>query len=925
MKDSITLLDGYSLIYRTYFAFMRNPLINREGRNVSVVFGFFNSLFNYINRYKPDRFAVILDSKGPTFRHEMYPEYKANREKAPDDLHAQIPIVIEILEKLTIPIFQQEGMEADDIIASIATACSAQQIQCKVITGDKDLLQLVDEFVSIMKPDKGAYLEMNRDSVIEKWGVEPVQILDMLSLIGDKSDNVPGVKGVGEKGALKMLLAHPSLEEIYEHLDELTPAMKKKMEAGKEDAFLSRELITLKTDLDFGPQQIPALNPDREAASEIFLREDVNSLAVGGAAGNAASSMAASRSGAASASVSAGENRELSGPGEIWNREPFTGEAQTLNPDQTKAVSSIDELKSLLKEAAEAKVVALDVETDDIDEMKARPVGLSICFKSDQAAYVPLVAGSQPQLDEAEVKSLFKAFFETPGLKLIGQNFKYDAKVLTRWGAKPPAVYADTMVAAWLLESDINNFGMDFLAERFLHYKTIHFKDIVPKGETFGSLPLEVAAPYAAEDALITYRLWECFEPMLQKSGLDKLFFDLEMPLAELLGEMEMEGIYLDKSLLSFYSKKLEKQLETIQAEIYELCGKEFNINSTKQLQVVLFEERGLKPVKKTKTGFSTDTSVLQVLAEVDPVPTLILRHRSLAKLKSTYTDTLGEMVNEETGRLHTRLVQTGTATGRLSSRDPNLQNIPIKDEEGRMIRRAFQAGEGKIFLSADYSQIELAVLASLSDDPGLCEAFRTGEDIHRRTAALIFDEEPMEVTAEQRRVAKTINFGVMYGMSSFRLSRELSIPMKRAQEFIDAYFATYSGIRRFIDSTVASAQECGYVSTQGGHIRRIQGINSRNKTEQQGARRVAVNTPIQGTAADIMKRAMLTVSTRMKAEGFQANLLLQIHDELLFELPESEKEPLTKLVREEMEKATGLSVPVKITIESGRSWGDFH
>lgn len=922
MKDSVTLLDGYSLIYRTYFAFMKNPLLNREGKNVSVVYGFFNSLFAFIKKHQPPRFAVVLDSHAPTFRHEMYKEYKANREKAPDDLHAQIPIVEEVLKKLGIPIFKEAGLEADDIIASFARNCQKEQRVCKIITGDKDLLQLVDPYVSILKPDKGKYREMGEAAVIEEWGVTPNLILDLLSLMGDSADNIPGVAGIGPKTALKMLTAHPSLEEIYENLNELTPALQKKMEAGKENAYLSRSLVRLKDDDPYYAEQIPPLSLDREAASEIFMRENIPSLAIG----KIKSTYKNSQGNSDSANLAAGDNLQLGTEGDQGTTTDVSMEIKSVLLDsQWKIAQTIEDVKSLLEKASSSEWIAFDIETDNINDMQATPVGFSLCFDDELAWYIPLKAEDKVIFEIDMIKPILKQFLEENCPKIIGQNFKYDYKVLLRWGIKCPAPAFDTMIAAWLIDSNLNNLGMDFLADRFLNYETIPFKEIVPKGTLFESVELEKAAPYAAEDALITWKLWKKFKPILEKENLLSIFNEMEMPLIPVLAEMEMNGIYLNKELLSFYSKKLGLQLDTLEKEIYQLCGKEFNIKSTKQLQQVLFEDRGLKPTKKTKTGYSTDTTVLQALAPLDPVPKLILRHRTLAKLKSTYTDTLGLLVHPETNRLHTRLIQTGTATGRLSSRDPNLQNIPVKDEEGRMIRRAFQAGEGNIFMSADYSQVELVVLASLADEENLKKAFLSGVDIHRRTASLIFNEDEIDITAAQRRAAKTINFGVMYGMSSFRLSRELSIPMKQASDFIKAYFESYSGIRRFIDNTVEKAQENGFVLTAGGHKRIINGINSRNKTEQQGAQRVAVNTPIQGTAAEIVKRAMLAISKRLSQSSLKAKMILQIHDELLFELPQEEEKELAVLVKEEMEKAANLSIPVKITIESGQSWGDFH
>lgn len=953
MKYTVTLLDGYALIYRTYFAFFRRPLMNRLGQNISVVYGFFNTLLNYIDQYHPSQFAVILDSRTPTFRHQIYPLYKANRDSAPEDLHAQIPLVEKLLEQLGIPVLRQDGMEADDIIASIATQCSEKEVDCRIITGDKDLLQLVDRYVHVMKPQEGEYEELDEAKVEEIWGIKPNQILDFLSLTGDKADNVPGVKGVGEKGALKLLNNYQTLEGIYEHTQELTGALQKNIIEGKENAFLSKELIRLKIDLPYKPETIPLLSLNRKAASPLFIALGIPSLAeksvldqpnseallmseeerklletFAKASTKKFEKKEDEKKGAEGRKIPASPQKEYRMLNASFPPEAVKGKRQA---HQTKLITTLEELKAKLAEAKKATMVAFDTETDGIDEMSAHLVGFSFCYDGECGYYFPVRMNEQNPdylmgcYEKSEILPILKDFFATPGLNIIGQNWKFDYKVLLRYGAAPPFAYADTLIAAWLLDSDLGSYNMDFLADRLLNYTTISFKEVVPKGKNFASVELQLASEYAGEDALITYRLWKELAPRLQFDQMEKIFFEREMPLSALLTKMEMEGIYVDRVELQCYSQELAQQIEVIRKTIYDKCGEEFNLDSPKQLSTILFEKRKLPATKKTKTGYSTDTSVLQQLLNQDPVIEQIIRYRALSKLKSTYTDSLSELINPSTGRVHTRLIQTGTATGRLSSKDPNLQNIPIRDEEGRRIRRAFKAGEGKIFLSADYSQIELAVLASLSGDEALCKAFREGIDIHRQSASLIFQLPFDEVTADQRRIAKTINFGVMYGMSSFRLARELEIPSKQAAQFIDSYFTTYNGIQKFMDETIASVQSCGFVETQGGHRRRIQSINSANRVEQQSAERIAINTPIQGTAADIMKRAMLAIDKRLTAECFQAKILLQIHDELLLELPYCEKEALSLLVKEEMEKAAELTIPIKVSIETGEIWGEFH
>ncbi|MFP4536061.1 MAG: DNA polymerase I, partial [Spirochaetaceae bacterium] len=592
-------------------------------------------------------------------------------------------------------------------------------------------------------------------------------------------------------------------------------------------------------------------------------------------------------------------------------------------------VTSMDRARELLREAREAGRFAFDSETDALSEMVARPVGFSISWEAKSGFYFPLVGPEGPVLPREEIRPLLKELLEDPRCELVGQNLKYDYKVFSRWGIEMASIYFDTMIAAWLIDSAANGYGMDSLARRYLGYETVHYAELFAgkgAGETpFSEVPLETAGHYAAEDADITWRLYELFAPEIERRGYQKLFHQVEMPLVALLGRMELRGITLQVDELESYSAELASELRDLEKEIYELCGREFNIGSTKQLQEVLFQERKLQPVKKTKTGFSTDNAVLQQLAREDPVPERILRHRQLSKLKSTYVDALPKLVNPETRRLHTHYQQTGTATGRLSSKDPNLQNIPIRDEEGRRIRRAFVAPPEWRIVSADYSQIELVVLAHLSDDPGLKSAFLEGVDVHRRTGALIFGVETDQVTPEQRRIAKTINFGVMYGMSSFRLSNELSIPRREAEAFIQAYFATYSRIREFIDHTVAEAEKSGRVRTLLGRERPLPDINSRNRNVKSGQERIAVNTPIQGTAADIVKLAMLNVDERLTQEKMRSRILLQVHDELILEAPEAEVDLLTAILMEEMSTAVELSVPLRVNVESGTNWGELH
>jgi DNA polymerase-1 len=898
MKDPIFLLDGFGQIFRSYFAFIKNPLMSPDGRNTSAVFGTMKAILSVFDAYAPKYFAVVLDSPVKTFRHEMYQAYKANRDAAPEDLHDQVPVLKELWRLLGIPQVAMDRYEADDILATIANQCRAEGRKCYLITGDKDLLQLADEWVTIIKTDKGGFQEINAKDVLEVWGVEPGQIRDYLAMVGDASDNVPGVKGIGPKTAAKLLTEYGTLENIYDHVDELKGAVQQKIQEGRDSAFLSQKLVTLE-------EQVPITE-----TIESFYIEDLN--------GEAAAPLLV-KEGLKSIATSLGVN--------------FSThlEQQTVKADwkhmkgSYEALTDVNALDDYLKKLKQAGTFAFDIETDNIDEMYANPVGFSFAYENGSAVYVPLIAGGKRYFEDNDIRSRFIPLFADESLFYIGQNAKYDIKVLSRWGVEVKNFSFDTMVAAWLLDTTANTYNMDDLAERELGYSTIHFKDIVPKGETFDSVDLDIAVDYAAEDADITFRLYSCFEPELKEKKLYTLFTELEMPLIPLLCRMELDGIFLDKSELQDYSVELAREIERVEDEIYSLVGHEFNINSTKQLQQVLFEERKLTPIKKTKTGYSTDTTVLEQLAKEDRVPELVLENRGMVKLKSTYVEALPQLIHEETGRIHTRFVQIGTATGRFSSKDPNLQNIPIKDEAGRRIRKAFKPKPGYVFVSADYSQLELVILAHLSGDPGLTEAFRSNQDVHSKTASLIFDKDESEVLASERRIAKTINFGVMYGMSAFRLANELGIPQAQAKEFIRKYFQRYSGIKSFIDQTVKETESRGYTKTLLGRQRLIPGITSKNKMEKMSAQRIAVNTPIQGSGADIVKTAMLKIQRELAKSKFDASMLLQIHDELLFEVAEKDAEEFSHLVRELMESSLELNVPLKVSVEIGKDWGSLH
>jgi DNA polymerase-1 len=915
MKRPLYLVDSYAFIYRSYFAFLNKPLRNPAGANVSAAFGFFRFLFALFDQCNPGAIAAVFDPIGKTFRHEMYADYKATRQKTPEDLHAQVPLVEEILRALGVPCLRIEGYEADDLIATLARRAADEGRECWIVSGDKDLLQLVGGTVKALRPDSSfTYKPYGHDEVRTEWGIAPERILDYLSLTGDQSDNVPGVKGVGDKTALKLLMEFGDLDSIYSRLNEVKPeGVRKKLEEGKESAYLSRKLITLVHDVplnirDLDELAIEGLN--RARANPLFLREGMKSLAT---ARRGPELFDAEGAAAASSTERIGAAAKPAPP-------------ELLGPGSYETITDRASLAAWVDRCIAAGTFAFDCETDGLDELSAGLVGFSLCCEPKRACYVPILCPDGPRIDAKDARAELDRLFSAKGLVLVGHNVKFDWHVLRRFGAPMKCALRDTMIAAWLLDAEAPSLTLGALAERRLGTAGTAYDEVVPKGATFAMVPVDKATAYAAEDADFTLRLHRILEAEVEEAGLGSLYRDIEMRVLPILGAMEAEGIRVEAPLLRSYGEELDRELDRIQASIWKEVGHEFNIASTKQLQEVLFVERRLTPGKKTKTGFSTDTSVLEELAAEDPVPRQILRHRSLSKLKSTYVEALSELAESSPdGRVHTHYLQTGAATGRLSSRDPNLQNIPVREEEGRRIRAAFVAPPGRLLVSADYSQIELVVLAHLSQDPGLLAAFKEGVDIHRRTASLLFGLPESEVTADRRRIAKTINFGVIYGMSAFRLSNELGIPRGQAQAFIDAYFKTYAGVLDFITKAVAEAEKKGYSTTILGRRRPIAGITSRNKTEKQAAERVAVNTPIQGSAADIVKLAMIRVEEALRKKSPSSRLLLQVHDELIVEAPEREAADVAALVKREMEAAVELSLPLRADVETARSWGEMH
>jgi len=935
--NALYLVDGYGLIYRAYFAFARTPMKNLQGQNNAAVFGFFRILLSLYKHYKPEQLAVILDPIGPTFRDEMYPEYKANRDKTPEDLKLQFPVIDEIIAALKMPVVRVEGFEADDVIATIATRCRQSGQTCKIISADKDLMQLVEGSVTMLRPSReGGFEELDAAGVFAEKGVRPDQIVDYLSLLGDSSDNVPGVAGIGEKTAVKLLADFGTLENLYANVASAgSPSIQGKLTTGHESALLSKSLVQLRQDVPLpgGDDYLvpPCTGIDGQAGAALLRTQGIKQLADDYVT-------VFNGSGAGIFELEAIPAKPVAN---VEPAMPLTDKLPAVQcydaaTQHYELVRDAASLKQLCRDLQTAGTLVFDTETNGLDPHTATLCGISFCREEGRAWYAAFMGPDGPVISLDEVRSDLAALFANPAVLLVAQNARFDWQILAANGMRPHGIHFDTMIAAWMVDSTRNQYGMDDLSREYLAYEPIHFDDLFSKEDRqlgkkdatymhFSRVPLEQAAVYSAEDADVTYRLFVHLQARITAMNLVTVFHEQEMALIPIVADMEYLGMGLDSMELAAYSQELEVRMHATEQEIYKLVGHPFNINSTKQLQEVLFVERKLSPSRKTKTGFSTDVSVLEELAHEDVVPRKILDFRSLTKLKSTYADALPALVNRRTGRLHTSFVQTGTATGRLSSRDPNLQNIPIKDDDGRRIRAAFVPAPGKLFVSADYSQIELVVMAHLADDPGLKRAFVEGIDVHTLTASLLFGIATDEVKPEQRRVAKTINFGVLYGMSAFRLSNELGVPNRQAQGFIDAYFTSYPGIRGFVDQQVAICARDGGVRTMTGRFRPIPAIHSSNRNERQAAERIAVNTPIQGTAADIVKRAMLRVHAALLEQKLAARLVLQVHDELILELPEAELEPVMALCRQEMPRAMDLSVPLRVSVEWGRRWGDMH
>lgn len=892
------LVDGSSYLFRAYHAMPR--LSNSRGEHTGAIYGVINMIRRLLKDYQPEHIAVVFDAKGKTFRDDLYAEYKAHRPSMPEDLAEQIEPIHRIIQAMGLPLLCVPGVEADDVIGTLAQQATAHGLETIISTGDKDMAQLVDEHVMLVNTMTDTLSDTQ--GVIDKFGIAPEQIIDYLALIGDTVDNVPGVPKVGPKTAVKWLNEYGSLDAIMQHAEEFKGKVGEYLRDSLEQLPLSRELVTIKcdVDLDVTPENLNRSEPDTEALKGFYQRYEFKSWL-----------------------------GELLGEGESA-RGNDTGGA---GDKQYETVLDQQAFDRWLKRLAGAELFAFDLETTSLDYMQAEIVGVSFAVQPNEAAYVPVAHSyldAPRQLERDAVLQALKPLLEDPQRPKLGQHIKYDMNVLARYGIKLRGVAFDSMLESYVLESTANRHDMDTLALKYLGYKTIHFEDVAGKGAkqvTFDQVDIEQATDYAAEDADITVRLHRTLWPKLQATpSLAMVFREIEMPLMPVLARMEQRGVLLDVDMLRRQSGELEKRIKELELAAYDAAGEPFNLGSPKQLQAILFEKQGLPVISKTAKGQpSTAESVLQELALAFELPRLILEYRSLSKLKSTYTDKLPEMIDPETGRVHTSYQQAVAATGRLSSTEPNLQNIPVRTEEGRRIRKAFIPQPGYRMVAADYSQIELRIMAHLSGDEGLLGAFKKGEDIHRATAAEVFGMPLEQVTSEQRRSAKAINFGLIYGMSAFGLARQLGIERGRAQEYIDLYFSRYPGVKQYMDNIREKAREQGFVETVFGRRLYIPEINASNHARRQYAERTAINAPMQGTAADIIKRAMISLDRIIEEQKLPIRMIMQVHDELVFEVQDNAVEQSVQQIRDAMVNAAELSVPLIVDVGVGDNWDEAH
>ncbi|RME33774.1 MAG: DNA polymerase I [Gammaproteobacteria bacterium] len=896
---TLLLIDGSSYLFRAFHALP--PLTTSDGRPTGAIHGVLNMIRKLLREYRPDYVAVVFDAPGKTFRDEIYEEYKANRPPTPEELSAQIEPLHEIIRAMGLPLLMVEGVEADDVIGTLARQAEQEGIRTVISTSDKDMAQLVNDHITLVNTMSNTVLD--REGVVKKFGVAPEQIIDYLALVGDTSDNIPGIPKVGPKTAAKWLQQYGSLDGIIAHADEIKGKVGESLRASLDQLALSRELATIRCDvpLEVKPGELVPGEPDRQRLIELYRDLQFRSFL-----------------------------EELLHPPEEEEEGTVEDDAPPVDYELVLDRLALD---LWLEKLRQAELFAFDTETTSLDYMQAELVGLSFAVEPGHAAYVPVAhryPGAPRQLSREEVLEAMRPLLEDEGRAKIGHNLKYDMSVLARHGIELRGIACDTMLESYVADSTAARHDMDSLVLKYLGLRTIHYEDVAGKGRKqlrFDEVPLEAAAPYAAEDADMVLRLHDRLIPQVRAlPGVEELLLEIEVPLIPVLSRMERNGVMVDAQMLARQSAELAQKMARLEAKAHELAGQPFNLGSPKQIQEILYDKLGLPVLAKTPKGQpSTAESVLAELALDYPLPAVILEYRSVSKLKSTYTDKLPEQIDPDTGRVHTSFHQAVAATGRLSSSDPNLQNIPIRTEEGRRIRQAFIAPSGYRLVAADYSQIELRIMAHLSADEALLEAFSRGEDIHRATAAQVFGVAPEQVSDEQRRAAKAINFGLIYGMSAFGLAKQLGIDRSAAREYVDAYFARYPGVAAYMDRIKARARLLGYVETLFHRRLYLPEIDSRNAARRQYAERTAINAPMQGTAADIIKRAMIAVDRWLLESGVDARLILQVHDELVLEVAEGEVEEVTATLRELMTGAAELAVPLVVDIGVGGNWDEAH
>ncbi len=898
MKKQLLLIDGSSYIFRAFYG-VRATLKNREGLPTNAVFGFKNMLLQLLKTENPTHCAMIFDKAGPTFRNEIYSEYKSNRDAAPEDLKVQFEPIFEFSRLLNLPVIQMDGFEADDVIGSLAKKL-ASEIKVTIISGDKDLTQLVTEDVHMV--DTMNDRTFTPDEVKSKFGVPPEMIAEYLALIGDTSDNIPGAAGIGPKSAVKLFQNFGNLEGIYNNIEKLKGKQKENLINSKDNVDLSLRLTVINCDLDLGLSldDLERKAPDLEALKSFYEEMDFKPDEF--------------------------LNMHLTGNEEI--EEP--GQKKGLDYDSYELVNTEDRLQNICKEILQQKQVSLDLETTSLHPIDAEIVGVALSWPEGGAVYVPVAHNDfTAQLELTRVLEILTPIFQSKDIDIIAQNIKYEIMVLANYGIAFKGNLHDTMLESYLLDANLHRHNLDDLADRHLQHKMIKFEDVAGKGKKqipFAEVPLDQALRYAAEDADATLQIHQKIFPNLAKKDLLELYQNIELPLCQTLARMERHGVKIDTDYLAELNNRLKDELESLKYSIYERAGQEFNINSPQQLSKVLFEDLGINIAKKkTKTGFSTDASVLEKIARFEPIGEDLLAYRTKNKLINTYLEVLPTLINSKTGRIHTSYNQAIAATGRLASTNPNLQNIPIRDEDGRKIRKAFIPENGSLIISADYSQVELRFLAHLSGDERLIEVFNQSGDIHTETAAAVYEVPVEEVDSDQRRAAKAINFGIIYGMGAFRLSQEINVPQKQAKQFIDAYFAKYPGIQKYMDDTIAFCLENGWVETMFGRRRLIPDINSRNKMAKTAAERVAINSRIQGSAADLIKIAMINIQNKIETHYPEAKMIMQVHDELVFEVPETQCDEFKKMAIEAMENSVSLKVPLVVDANSGENWQEAH